>query len=32
MARDAEMFERWKAAYPEGYNIAENFILHPRQE
>jgi len=32
MIRDAEMFERWKAAYPEGYNIAENFILHPRQE
>ena len=32
MIRDPEMFERWKKVYPEGYNIAENFILHPRQE
>jgi len=32
MIRDAEMFERWKKVYPDGYNIAENFILHPRQE
>jgi len=32
MIHDPEMLERWNKFYPNGYNIAENFILHPRQE
>jgi len=32
MIHDAEMLERWNKVYPNGYNIAENFVLHPRQE
>jgi len=32
MIHDAEMLERWNKFYPNGYNIAENFVLHPRQE
>ena len=32
MIHDAELLERWNKIYPNGYNITENFILHPRQE
>ena len=32
MIHDAELLERWNNIYPNGYNITENFILHPRQE
>jgi len=32
MIHDPEMLERWNKVYPNGYNIAENFVLHPRQE
>lgn len=32
MIHDPEMLERWMKVYPDGYNIAENFVLHPRQE
>lgn len=32
MIHDTEMLERWNKFYPNGYNIAENFVLHPRQE
>jgi len=29
---DPDTLDRWAKIYPEGYNITENFILHPRQE
>ena len=32
MIHDREMLDRWNQTYPNGYNITENFILHPRQE
>ena len=32
MIHDPEMLDRWMEHYPNGYNIAENFVLHPRQE
>ena len=32
MIHDAELLDRWNKIYPNGYNITENFILHPRQE
>ena len=32
MIHDAELLERWNNIYPNGYNITENYILHPRQE
>ena len=32
MIHDNELLERWNKIYPNGYNITENFILHPRQE
>ena len=32
MIHDKEMLDRWNKIYPNGYNITENFVLHPRQE
>ena len=32
MIHDAELLERWNNIYPDGYNITENFFLHPRQQ
>jgi len=32
MIHDKDTLDRWSKIYPEGYNITENFILHPRQE
>lgn len=32
MIHDKETLDRWSKIYPDGYNITENFILHPRQE
>ena len=32
MIHDNDMMDRWNKFYPNGYNIAENFVLHPRQE
>ena len=29
---DEEMLRRWHEVYPNGYNIAENIHLHPRQK
>jgi len=32
VVHDAETLQRWHKVYPDGYNITENFVLHPRQE
>jgi len=32
MLHDQDCLDRWNKHYPNGYNITENFILHPRQE
>ena len=32
MIHDKDTLERWSKIYPGGYNITENFILHPRQD
>ena len=30
MIHDKEMLDRWNKIYPDGYCIAENFVLHPK--
>ena len=29
---DKEMLKRWYEEYPDGYNITEDIMLHPRQK
>ena len=32
LIHDKDMLDRWNAEYPDGYNITENIVLHPRQK